>query len=65
MLKYFALLLQYLSFCSVQGDLRYKLVGDGAAADYFEVSETSGDITIKRDLMKDFAPYYIVSLSLY
>ena len=41
--------------------MRYAVIGDAPAPDYFFVNEQSGDITIKKDLMKDFAPYYIVS----
>ncbi len=48
--------------CNIQGQLRYKIIGDPPSPDYFRIHEQSGAIIIKKDLMKDYSPYYMVSL---
>ena len=43
-----------------QGKINFKVIGDATAPEYFRVNLESGVITIKKDLRKDYAPYYMV-----
>ena len=45
-----------------KGQLRYNIIGDPPAPEFFDINEESGEITIKRNLMEDYAPYYMVCL---
>lgn len=38
----------------------YALVGEPPSPDFFDIGNTSGVITIKKNLMTDYAPYYVV-----
>ena len=45
-----------------KGQLKYAIIGDPPAPDFFEINADNGVITIKKDLRTDYAPYYIVSV---
>ena len=46
-----------------QGQLLYMAIGDPPAPEYFQLNQDSGVITVKKDLMQDYAPYYVVSIT--
>ena len=47
--------------CGLQGQLRYELVGEPPAPEYFLVDLATGVVTIRQSLMTHYAPYYVVS----
>jgi len=51
------------SFFILQGQLQYMAIGDPPAPEYFQLNQDSGVITIKKDLMQDYAPYYVVRMT--
>ena len=38
----------------------YSIIGNPPTPDFFDLSADTGVITIKKDLMTDYAPYYVV-----
>lgn len=48
-----------------QGSIRYEMLGDAPATDYFEVDKISGAIRIKAKLTEDISPFYIVRIAAY
>ena len=50
-----------LIFVCTQGSIRYEIVGDMPAPNYFDISEESGAISVKADLKTDDEMTYSVS----
>jgi hypothetical protein len=42
-------------------EVKYKLEGDDKAPTFFNIKETSGELTLKTSLIPDTEPFYIVS----
>ena len=43
-----------------QGALQFELVGEPPSPEFFQVDVATGVITIKKNLMEDYSPYYVV-----
>jgi protocadherin Fat 4 len=48
-----------------KGQLRYAIIGDPPSPDYFQINDQSGAITIRKDLMQDYSPYYMLRVTVH
>lgn len=47
-------------FLFFQGLLQFNIIGEPPSPDFFAIANDTGIITIKKNLMTDYSPYYIV-----